>query len=270
MKITTFKAIFMALFTVASAGQMAAASGTTAQELLNWQLFDAVENKKVFSLFKAVENKGSVEVQQLIANVNAIGNEWNGLDTPLIRAVENGRVDIVPVLIAAGANVNAQSKSGRTPLMAAIRNMPMITTFNERIKLVSDLILAGADVNAQDEDGHTALMVAACSPYSNLRQESIMLLLLLEAGADINIQGKDGRTALTFAEHSEAFYSWEEEEFSSIRLLAKIKTLDFPATYHAIDQAIKREKTRDCWSREERLLKVLEIVRAEELARNNR
>ena len=88
--------------------------------------------------------------------------------------------DIIPMLIAAGADVNIQTKDGNTALMIAVRIYPDI---------VPMLIAAGADVNIQIKDGNTALMIAA-------QQRPNVIPMLLTAGAKLHQRNNDGATAL--------------------------------------------------------------------------
>ena len=57
-----------------------------------------------------------------------------------------------PLLIAGGADVNAKSTKGVTPLM--------IAAAHDNPPLIGLLIQAGADVNAKTPDGKTALDIA--------------------------------------------------------------------------------------------------------------
>jgi WD40 repeat protein len=85
--------------------------------------------------------------------------------TPLHQAVDEGRSDIVRLLLSQGADVNGRDSDGSTPLhLAASRN-------NE--ELVKVLIDKGADVNARDNNGRTPLHLAA----RNNNKELILLLL---------------------------------------------------------------------------------------------
>ena len=68
--------------------------------------------------------------------------------TPLSVAVANGDKEIVELLIANGADVNAKTNLGRAPLHEAAGGR----------KDVAELLIAeGADVNAKAEDGETPL-----------------------------------------------------------------------------------------------------------------
>jgi len=76
------------------------------------------------------------------------------------------------MLIQAGADVNARSANGRTPLSFAVEE-------NEP-EIVSLLLAAGADVNAKNKSGSTALIIAA---MENNNPE--VLNVLIQAGADV-------------------------------------------------------------------------------------
>ena len=72
--------------------------------------------------------------------------------TPLIAAARAGHADVVDVLLAAGADVNAADARGRTPLIAAIDS-------GDRVS--AGLLLArDADLHAVDDTGRSALDIA--------------------------------------------------------------------------------------------------------------
>lgn len=108
--------------------------------------------------------------------------------TPLMVSANHSKVEMVNFLINNGANVNAKSDSGMTPLMLAMNPMSEHTQ-----AVVTALIEAGADINTQSNGGNTALMEA--SHKGMLRQ--VMTLIL--AGANLNIQNSFGETALIVA-----------------------------------------------------------------------
>jgi ankyrin repeat protein len=104
-------------------------------------------------------------------------------------AVMSRNLDIVRILIRAGADVNAADPLGQAPLTQAIR-----TRYDKSIDVVLALIAAGANVNATDNFGQTPLMLAASE---NTNHD--VLFALIEAGADVNIKDNNGNMALDFA-----------------------------------------------------------------------
>lgn len=112
--------------------------------------------------------------------------------TPLMQALFFFRqspttdyLDTARVLIEGGADVNAKSRGGHTPLMFA-------AAVNQD-GLVEAMIQRGANVNAENEAGQTALMAAAAHGYARVVD------VLLARGASITLRAKDGKTALAMA-----------------------------------------------------------------------
>ena len=112
-------------------------------------------------------------------------------DTALLNVCKDTEenVDEVQRLIADGANINAVSGAGRTPLMSA--------TAYGYINIVRFLLENGADINTKDtHNGWTALMFSA--GFEN--EEFEIAQMLIENGADVNeISTKHGATALMMA-----------------------------------------------------------------------
>ncbi len=78
--------------------------------------------------------------------------------TPLHYAVHEGHKEVVELLIANGAVVNAKDHEEWTPLhFAAIKGLEEIAEL---------LIANGADVNAKDDDGDTPLDYAHRRKYT--------------------------------------------------------------------------------------------------------
>jgi ankyrin repeat protein len=102
----------------------------------------------------------------LPGQLNDQGHSW----TPLMTAANSGDVEIIKLLLNAGARLEQTNNNGDTALMeAAKRAVPDV------VKL---LIERGANVNARRVFGHTALIYAAYNgQLENIR-------LLLAAGAD--------------------------------------------------------------------------------------
>ena len=107
--------------------------------------------------------------------------------TSLFLAVEGGHLKVVQVLIAAGADVEARSSEGLTPLHTACAGGD--------IAIVKMLVKAGADVCATDKRGRTCLMQAAGWGHT----ETVRYLLGLP-GVDVNQTAIDScGAALHFA-----------------------------------------------------------------------
>jgi ankyrin repeat protein len=104
-----------------------------------------------------------------------------GGETALHKAADNGWRRIVEMLLASGAEVNAVSHKGHTPLHRAARGHK---------GTLETLLAAGADVHAESNKGHTALHSAAA------RGQLAIAEALVGAGSDANAKDKCGRTLL--------------------------------------------------------------------------
>jgi ankyrin repeat protein len=114
-------------------------------------------------------------------DVNA-SNDSNA--TALLWAARNP--DKARLLIERGANPNAQSKQGRTPLMIA-------SMHGGGSAIVALLLSKGADVNVRDRFGVSALNLAAWAGHVDIMR------LLLAKGADPNVADITGRSSLLAA-----------------------------------------------------------------------
>lgn len=163
----------------------------------------------------------SINLDQL----NEFGN------TLLEEACLRNKLDIVTLLIQAGANVNEKSK-GFTPLGTAIvLAEPNSDSYKHSIQIIAELVKAGADVNMKygknsfpltracfdgnvdivqillsspnknvnliDDDGDTPLTAAIESTMKNKNQVSCndaikIIKLLIAHGADVNLQNSEG------------------------------------------------------------------------------
>lgn len=109
-------------------------------------------------------------------------NVYTAQDAALIRAVNLADKADYDAALAKGANVNAQSPEGMTPLMmAVIADKPL---------LIRDLLKRGADVNCGDKKGNTPLHIAVGKRYTD------SLRVLLEYPVLTDPHGSYGRTPL--------------------------------------------------------------------------
>ena len=122
------------------------------------------------------------------ADVNARTN--NGV-TPLMIAAEEGHINAVTSLVKCGVNVHLQDKDGQTALHHAMQS-PQTSI----CEVLSCLIKNGADVNAHTFRNETPLMLASRDDHVNV------VTFLIKHGADVDLQDKDGDIALHYAASS--------------------------------------------------------------------
>ena len=153
------------------------------------------------------------------ADVNLYGYAY----TPLMTAADYGRVDIVKILLDAGANPNDRiggrswySNRGGTAMFigadyqcsnikragdGSVKGKTREDAVKEQAAIIKMLSGGGADLNIQrNEDGKTALMVSCLSAVPWGYGDISLVRMMIECGADRNIRDKDGNTALMLTE----------------------------------------------------------------------
>ncbi|KAL7302504.1 hypothetical protein TKK_0005147 [Trichogramma kaykai] len=123
--------------------------------------------------------------------------------TPLWCAAVSGKLEVLRYLVAHGAEVNAVSDSGSTPVRSAC--------FMTHLNVVSYLVQNGADILKTNYNGGTCLI--------NSVQSVDLCLFLLEHGVDVNATDIQSKTAL--------HYAIQEHRFETTKLL-----LDYNADPH--------------------------------------
>ena len=129
---------------------------------------DAEDNYKSTPLQFAAQGGHKKIVELLIAEGADVNANEDG-SSPLHIAANR---EIAELLIANGAEVNAKKGFGITPLHSAL--------FVKRKEIAKLLIAKGADVNTKSEEGTTPLHLAATSGYNEIVE------LLIAKGADVN------------------------------------------------------------------------------------
>jgi ankyrin repeat protein len=155
---------------------------------------------------------GSVAAVKVLLAAGADAKVKNSFDaTALMWGITN--LEKVRLLVDAGADVNARSKQGMTPLLIAASNAGSI-------EIVRLLLAKGADVNSKRDSGApTAAAVTPdpSDPLAKRRRHSggeggytplvaaasandlEMVRLFVEKGVDVNAESRRGDTALHFA-----------------------------------------------------------------------
>lgn len=150
--------------------------------------------------------RGHVEIVEYLITVCDADIEQKGLyevpddhsvhtATPLWCAAVTGKLAVIKCLVEHGADVNAISDSGSTPVRSAC--------FMTHLDIVSFLVDNGADILRPNYNGGTCLI--------NSVQSVQLCLFLLQHGASVNTRDIQNKTAL--------HYSIQEHRFETTKLL---------------------------------------------------
>ena len=181
------------------------------------------ELKKLLGKSVSLENGDEIKIMELAppeaisllvqfgANPDSARRETHA--TPLFQAAHDQNIELIRVLLEAGANPNTQDKTGNMPLMEAIAV--------GSVDVVAILLDAGSSPNIPNNAGFNA--VNQCAQYGHVE----ILDLLVRAGGQLVSDDM-----FTSALHSAAF--WDEAEILRVMLtkykvpvntLSKINTL---------------------------------------------
>jgi len=158
------------------------------------------------NLKTVTEPKGKVRKTYINAR-NELNTTMNSDLTPLLRAIVSRKPSFVEYFIKHGANVNARTDHGWTPLMVAcqIRSTGGANPKDD-IEMVRMLLKAGAHVNAKNEDGRNVILMCVRETSAFVREYHkteyhTVLKMLLDAGANPREKDTNGISAVSQAEY---------------------------------------------------------------------
>ncbi len=148
-------------------------------KILMQQLINLLKNsnKNQVEIQKFNEIISSLSADKLYININDFGI--------LHHAISHGHHEIVKILLEKGADIEAKTKDGLTPLMFASRN--------GHHEIVKTLLEKGADIEAKTIDDFPSLILASRYGYHEI------VKTLLEKGANIEAKNIDGWNSLMLA-----------------------------------------------------------------------
>jgi cytochrome c len=137
--------------------------------------------------------KGDIAAIGAALDAGADVNDFDGLAPPLVYAVNRQHLDAAKLLIERGADVNALSKIGGSPLMSAVAK--------KRLEFITLLLAHGANPNST-VGKQTPLHVAVKNGCLDC------VTALVEAGADVNARTADSPSRTPI--HLARFYEYSE------------------------------------------------------------
>ncbi|KAI8746555.1 ankyrin repeat and KH domain-containing protein 1 [Biomphalaria glabrata] len=169
---------------------------TNNSKTLNFLLKECANVKKPETLIRAVKS-GDIQLIQVLLDAGADIDGVHKNKTPLMSAV---RTDVINFLLQKGANVNF--KTSTTPLINAFSwthsdfhgKLDSLEMEKTLLSVIDIFLKKGANLEDTNDYGYTALSLCVVSGF---RVE--VLKHLIEKGADVNRKNKIGLTALHVA-----------------------------------------------------------------------
>ncbi len=151
----------------------------------------SLQGDREFNLIRAADN-GQLEIVKFLVErgVDVDARTVDGV-TPLMYASQNGYLEIMEYLIRKGADVNAIPYNNVTSLIGAART--------GHLEAAEILLEAGAKVDAKDELDLTSLMHASAYDYPEIAD------LLIEKGADMEARDWFGTRPLMMAVYYDCY-----------------------------------------------------------------
>jgi ankyrin repeat protein len=153
-----------------------------------------------------------------ILHHNATGNRTlSEGSTPLMKAATTSDVELIKVLLDAGADPKLNTKNGTTPLMAAAglnwTDISSLGSEADSLQAIEIFLARGVDVNAANDLGETAAHAAAQRGADRVMQ------YLFDHGAKLDRPNKRGRTPM-----DEARGQLDEADEENVRRPAREST----------------------------------------------
>ncbi len=172
------------------------------EELLEVPELNETVNPLIWAIYMNSGEDSSVKeakVQQLLAS-DADPNEQFDGKSALYYAVKEKLLEIVRILLAAGANINAPTEFENNVLYACINyaREAWYSAFSRphNIELMMESLLqAGADFNVRSNTGESLLHLAITN-YNPVCAQA-----LIDAGLNVDSKDNEGRTPLHYARH---------------------------------------------------------------------
>lgn len=178
-------------------------------EMARLLLAHNVDSSSQQDALRRAVGRGNKEIVALLlaskADVNALDN---GGETPLHVAAQSGRKEMVEFLLANKADINAKDNDGNTPLLDA-------TMFGGHKDVVELLLAHGADVNATNGIGGTPLHQAVSWCHKGVVE------LLLSNKANANARDHYGLTPLHNAARITVGHRKDAAEIMGLLLASK-------------------------------------------------
>jgi ankyrin repeat protein len=138
--------------------------------------------------FDAAERGNLNKIKKMLHNNNSLlHSRSHDRETAIIKASENGHLNVVKYLLKKGANVNDMDET-------SLKQSPLIlATFEGHENVVKTLLKRGANIHYKNNMGDNALITSIQEGKINVTK------ILLDNGANINEPNNDDETPLELA-----------------------------------------------------------------------
>lgn len=155
-----------------------------ASTVYSTSILSSKDNKSVF--LDAIKSNKKNAVKTLIDSGHDVNESHSGW-VPLMAAVNSGNLEIVQLLVSAGANLESYDNQGNTPLMYAFYDN------KDNTEIVKFLLSLNVNTEVMNSSELTPLILAALNNHWKA------IGLLITGGVNIEGKGKSGGTALYHA-----------------------------------------------------------------------